>query len=55
MDTIKKLGIDNETIIVFFSDHGTGVGERFGERNYGSFTFEETIRSFYLFIGRKNY
>jgi len=52
-DTIKKLGIDNETIIIFFSDHGTGVGERFGERNYGSFTFEETIRSFYLFIGDK--
>jgi len=52
-DTIKKLGIDNETIIIFFSDHGTGVGERFGERNYGSFTFEETIRSFYLFIGGK--
>jgi arylsulfatase A-like enzyme len=52
-DTIKKLGIDNETIIIFFSDHGTGVGERFGERNYGSFTFEETIRSFYLFIGQK--
>ena len=53
MDTVKKLGIDNETIVIFFSDHGTGVGERFGERNYGSFTFEETIRSFYLFIGKK--
>ena len=39
--------------MVFFTDHGTGVGERFGERNYGSFTFEETIRTFYLFIGPK--
>lgn len=49
--------LKNNTILVFFSDHGTGVGERFGERNYGSFTYEETIRSFYLFIGeniRKN-
>jgi len=52
-NTIKKLGIEDETIVIFFSDHGTGVGERFGERNYGSFTFEETIRSFYLFIGKK--
>ena len=50
-DTIKKLGILDNTIIVFFTDHGTGIGERFGERNYGSFTYEETLRTFYHFIG----
>jgi len=50
--TIDELGIENETILIFFSDHGTGIGERFGERNYGSFTYEETIRAFYLFIGK---
>lgn len=53
LDTIKELEIYDNTIIIFFSDHGTGVGERFGERNYGSFTYEETIRSFYLFLGNK--
>ena len=42
-----------ETMLVFFSDHGTGVGERYGERNYGVFTYEETIRAFYLFLGPK--
>ena len=52
-DTIKELGILENTIIIFFTDHGTGVGERFGERNYGSFTFEETIRTFYHFVGEK--
>ena len=52
-NTIEELGILENTIIVFFADHGTGVGERFGERNYGSFTFEETIRTFYLFMGPK--
>ena len=31
----------------------TASGERFGERNYGSYTYEETIRTFYLFIGQK--
>ena len=48
LDNIKK---ENNTIIIFFADHGTGVGERFGERNYGSFTYDETIRTFYLFTG----
>ena len=52
-DTLKKINILENTILIFCSDHGTGVGERFGERNYGSFTYEETIRSFYLFIGKK--
>tara|TARA_Y100000741_G_scaffold165385_1_gene125022 strand:- start:15855 stop:16973 length:1119 start_codon:yes stop_codon:yes gene_type:complete len=51
-DTIDELGISENTILVFFADHGTGVGERFGERNYGSFTYDETIRTFYHFIGK---
>ena len=50
--TIEELGMFNNTILIFFSDHGTGIGERFGERNYGSFTYEETIRTFFLFIGK---
>jgi len=53
LNTIKELQIYDNTIIIFFSDHGTGVGERFGERNYGSFTYEETIRTFYLFISKQ--
>lgn len=49
--TLEKLKKLDNTILVFFADHGTGVGERFGERNYGIFTYEETIRTYYLFIG----
>jgi arylsulfatase A-like enzyme len=52
MDSIESWGKLDDTIIVYFTDHGTGIGERFGERNYGSFTFEETIRTFYLFVGQ---
>ena len=52
-DMVDELGILNNTILIFFTDHGTGIGERFGERNYGSFTYEETIRTFYHFIGPK--
>jgi len=51
--TIKKLGKSENTVFVFFTDHGTGIGERFGERNYGVYTFEETTRTFYLFTGPK--
>lgn len=50
-DELANLGKLDNTIIIFFSDHGTGVGERFGERNYGVYLFEETLRTFYLFIG----
>jgi arylsulfatase A-like enzyme len=49
--TIEQISNFDETILIFFADHGTGIGERFGERNYGVFTFEETIRTFYLFLG----
>ena len=49
--TIDDLGKNENTIIIFFSDHGTGIGERFGERNYGVYLYEETVRTFYLFIG----
>jgi len=51
-NTIVELGKIDDSVIIFFSDHGTGIGERFGERNYGSFLFEETLRTFYLFIGK---
>jgi len=51
--TIEDLGQSQNTIIVFFSDHGTGVGERYGERNYGVYLYEETLRTFYLFVGPK--
>ena len=51
MDTIKELGISNNTYVIFFTDHGTGNGDRFGERNYGVFLYEETLRTFYLFVG----
>ncbi len=51
-DTIEDIGKLENTILIFFSDHGTGVGERYGERNYGSYTYEETIRTFYMFQGK---
>ena len=51
MDTINELGVSDNTYVIFFADHGTGNGDRFGERNYGVFLYEETLRTFYLFVG----
>ena len=48
---LTNWGVSDSTYVIFFADHGTGNGDRFGERNYGVFLYEETLRTFYLFIG----
>ncbi len=45
-DHIENLGLLKNTLIVFLSDHGTSNGERAGEKLYGSFTYDYTIRVF---------
>lgn len=47
---IKNLGLLSNTMVVFLSDHGTSNGEKIGERMYGSFTYDYTIRVFCSFI-----
>jgi arylsulfatase A-like enzyme len=46
MNTIKELGIADKTILIIFSDHGTSIGEKKGEKFYGVFTYEYTINVF---------
>ena len=50
MDFLENLEILDDTIIIFFSDHGTSLGERLGEKMYGSFTYDYTINVFTMFI-----
>ena len=47
----KKQG--NDSIIIIMTDHGMGIGEKVGERAYGSFTYDYTLRTFALFIQPK--
>lgn len=47
---IEDLGLDENSIILVLSDHGISIGEKFGERAYGAFCYDYTIRTFaYLY------
>ena len=46
----KLLGLLENSIIVMHSDHGASFGSRFGERIYGEFLYDETVRAFSLFV-----
>ena len=43
---IQELDLFKNSIILVISDHGISVGEKFGERAYGSFCYDYTIRTF---------
>jgi len=42
-------GLLEDTLIVVFSDHGVSVGERVGEKVYGSYCYDYTIKAFAFF------
>jgi len=43
----------SDSIIIVMTDHGMGVGEKIGERAYGIFTYDYSIRTFAYFIQPK--
>ena len=47
---ISLLGLDKNSLILCMSDHGISIGERFGERAYGAFCYDYTIKTFAYFI-----
>lgn len=42
---IKELGLE-DSIIIINSDHGMGVGEKFGEKAYGVYCYDYTLKVF---------
>ena len=50
LDQIHKLELDKNSIILVMSDHGVSTGEKIGERAYGAFCYDYTLRTFTYFI-----
>ncbi len=52
LNKISELQLDENSIILVISDHGVSVGEKFGERAYGVFCYDYTLRSFTYFLAK---
>ena len=50
MQEINDLGFNENSFIVIMSDHGISVGEKIGERAYGVFCYDYTLKTFTYFI-----
>ena len=46
IQALADSGIKEKTILIFFSDHGTSIGEKKGEKFYGVYVYEYTINVF---------
>ena len=53
MDEIKKLKLGDDSLILIMSDHGISIGEKFGERAYGTFCYDYTLRTFTYFLSEE--
>ena len=46
--TLEELSLLKNTIVLFTSDHGTSIGEKKGERFYGTYAYDYTIKVFLI-------
>ena len=53
IDEIKELKLEDDSLILIMSDHGVSVGEKLGERAYGAFCYDYTIRTFTYFLAKE--
>jgi arylsulfatase A-like enzyme len=50
LDTINELQLEQNSIVLIMSDHGISIGEKVGERAYGAFCYDYTLRTFAYFL-----
>jgi arylsulfatase A-like enzyme len=48
MEYIRSLGLDENTRIIFHSDHGTSNGEKVGDRLYGNSLYDYSLKTFFI-------
>lgn len=46
IDTLYECNLNEKTILIIFSDHGTSIGEKKGEKFYGVFVYDYTVNVF---------
>ena len=49
---IKELGLYDDSIIIIFSDHGCSVGDKVGEKVYGVYLYDYTIKCWAYILGK---
>ncbi|MBN1697058.1 MAG: sulfatase-like hydrolase/transferase [Spirochaetales bacterium] len=50
LNVLKNLHIENNTLLLLFSDHGCSLGERKGEKAYGVYLYDYTLKVFIYLI-----
>ena len=50
LNEIKKLELDENSLVLIMSDHGVSTGERFGEHAYGAFCYDYTLKTMTYFL-----
>jgi arylsulfatase A-like enzyme len=50
LEKIHQLKFDKNSIILVMSDHGISIGEKIGERAYGAFCYDYTLKTFTYFL-----
>ena len=53
IEKIKELGLYDNSIIIVFTDHGASVGDKIGEKAYGVYLYDYTIKCVMYIIGGK--
>lgn len=46
--SLEELSLSKKTIVIFTADHGTSIGEKKGERFYGTYAYDYTIKVFLI-------